>query len=83
MRLEGLELDIPMPNSNLALEYQGKQHFKPIEHWGGEDSLKALKERDKRKKILCKEKGINLFHVNFDNPLTEDFVRQLLKSFIN
>ncbi len=77
--LEGLELDIYIPNLDLALEYQGEQHFHSIEHWGGQEALNALKERDKRKKSLCKKKRINLFFVNYDDPLTEDFVRLLLK----
>lgn len=81
--LEGLELDIYIPDLNLALEYQGQQHFHAVKHWGGEEALTALQERDKRKLSLCEERGINLFLVNYYDPLTEEFVRQLLESFTN
>ncbi|RAP43578.1 MAG: hypothetical protein BZ136_09515, partial [Methanosphaera sp. rholeuAM74] len=33
------ELDIFIPKLKLAIEYDGIQHFKPIEAWGGEEGL--------------------------------------------
>lgn len=33
--LQGLELDIYLPEHKLAFEYQGIQHFVAVEHWGG------------------------------------------------
>ncbi|RUO17992.1 hypothetical protein CWE06_12275, partial [Aliidiomarina haloalkalitolerans] len=58
--LDGLELDIYLPEINLAIEYQGQQHYRPVKSWGGEKALKALKQRDARKKELCLALGIIL-----------------------
>ena len=50
--LEGLELDIFLPDVMLGIEYQGEQHASPIEIFGGAGGHAALKERDARKEAL-------------------------------
>lgn len=35
-----MELDIFLPEINLAFEYQGKQHFLPIKEWGGKKNIR-------------------------------------------
>lgn len=72
--LDGLELDIFVPNHSIAFEYQGIQHFYPIEHWGGEKQLQKQKEHDARKKRICMERNIKLICINYDEPLTTEFV---------
>ena len=42
----------------LILEYDGEQHFKPVEIFGGEKSLKATQYRDSVKDKYCKENNI-------------------------
>jgi len=42
--------DFYIPSKNLLIEYDGIQHFKPISIFGGEDSFKIIKIRDKAKK---------------------------------
>lgn len=76
--LEGLELDIFLPSQQLAIEYQGIQHFQSIEAWGGQEALENVKRRDLRKAQLCRKNGIKLLYVNYDDLLTEDFVRGLI-----
>lgn len=61
--LNGLELDIFVKELNLGIEYQGIQHFEPIKHWGGEDSFVELKIRDREKKRICENKGIDLIYL--------------------
>lgn len=57
-------LDIYIPLLSLAIEYQGEQHFRPIEFFGGNDSYLKLIARDKRKKTICKRNGIELIYVS-------------------
>lgn len=78
--LERLELDVYVSDLNLAFEYQGQQHFKAIKAWGGEKALIDLKERDKRKAMICKEKGIKLIYINYYEPLTEDYVLEKVRN---
>lgn len=73
--LEGLELDIYVPDRSLALEYQGQQHFYPVEAWGGEEALEALQERDARKARLCVENGVCLVAIDYTEPLIERHIR--------
>lgn len=77
--LEGLELDIYVPDHNIAFEYQGIQHFRAIKHWGGERQLQKQKEHDARKKRICSERGINLICINYNEPLTTEFVVNRIK----
>lgn len=49
------------------IEYDGEQHFKPVEIWGGEEKLKIQQERDKRKNQWCKENNVRLIRI----PYTE------------
>ncbi len=76
--LGGLEIDIFLPNKRIAVEYQGIQHFRPIEHWGGEEALKKLRERDKRKKKLCEANGICVIYFYYNEDINEEIVRQRL-----
>lgn len=50
--LEGLELDIHLPILRLAIEYNGQQHYHPIDAWGGEEALAKRKENDRKKKFV-------------------------------
>jgi len=78
--LEGLELDIYLPELGLAIEYQGQQHFHPIEAWGGQEALEKLQERDARKAGICNERGIRLTTVDYTEPLTREHIRHVLQS---
>jgi hypothetical protein len=73
--LEGLELDIFIPDERIAFEYQGQQHFYPVNHWGGREALEALRTRDARKAELCHLHGILLIPFDFTEPLTEQHIR--------
>jgi hypothetical protein len=46
-------LDVFLPEFNIAIEFQGEQHFKPIEFFGGEAGFARTVERDEMKRILC------------------------------
>jgi hypothetical protein len=77
--MEGLELDMYVPSIKLALEYQGQQHFHPVDAWGGEKALKELKERDRRKASICEVRGVCLVAFHYTEPLTEEHIRLRLQ----
>ncbi len=56
-------LDIFIPDLNIGIEYQGKQHTMPLGIFGGEDSFQENVKRDKRKKKLCENNNCKLFEV--------------------
>lgn len=76
--LERLELDIFIPDIKIAFEYQGQQHFFAVDAWGGKKALLDLQERDNRKIVLCKENDIKLYIIDFSEPLTENYIRQVI-----
>lgn len=72
--LEGLEIDIYIPELKLGFEYNGIQHYKPVEHWGGEESLKKQQARDKRKQQLCDQNDVKLIIIKYDEQLSKDLI---------
>lgn len=77
--LEGLELDIYIPELKIGIEYQGIQHYKPVRHWGGNKALKKCKERDYRKREICKRHNIKLIYFTYDEDLSEKIVLDRLE----
>lgn len=81
--LDNLELDIFIPRLNIGIEYQGVQHFKPIQHWGGKAALERTKERDSRKSILCRDNAIKLIYFYYTEELSSTLVKAKLTPLIN
>jgi hypothetical protein len=55
--------DIYFPFLNIAVEYQGKQHFESVEYFGGNETFKQNLMRDKRKRELAKNNDCELIYV--------------------
>ena len=47
------------------IEYDGKQHFEPIEFFGGIESYNQLKVNDDKKEKYCKENNIKLIRIPY------------------
>ena len=62
-------LDILIPEISIAIEYMGRQHYAPVEFFGGDAGFKALQERDARKKRLCSTHNIHLHFVRYDEDI--------------
>ena len=58
-------LDIFIPKYNIAIEYQGKQHFMPLDFFGGEKGFKKCQERDIKKNKYCKNNNIQLIRIPY------------------
>jgi hypothetical protein len=64
-------LDIFIPSIQIAFEYQGIQHFQPIEFFGGEEALLKRRILDKSKVRKCKSNKILLLFWNYDEEVNE------------
>lgn len=76
-------LDIFIPEINLAIEYQGEQHFKSVDIFGGKEGLKKTQERDKEKLAKCRKNKIDLVYFTFKDNLTEKLVCKRLKKYLD
>lgn len=72
-------LDMYIPDSKIGIEYQGEQHYKVVDIWGGEEGLKENQERDLRKKKLCAENGVLLLEWSYEYPVNDENVVQFMK----
>ena len=75
-----LSYDFYLPTYNLLCEFNGIQHEKPIEHFGGEAQFKIQQEHDKRKREYAKEHSINLLEIwyyNYDN------IEEIITNYLN
>lgn len=68
--IKTLPFDFYLPELNICVEYQGIQHYVPIDIWGGSESLKGIKKRDKIKFNYCKENNVNLVLIKYDEEIT-------------
>ena len=58
-------LDIYIPSLSIAIEYQGKQHYEPIEYFGGAESFEYRVELDSQKRMLCADNNITLIELPY------------------
>lgn len=61
--LRGQHLDVYMPRLAVAVEFQGIQHDRPVEYFGGEESFQKLRRRDAAKKRRCTRNGVFVIEV--------------------
>lgn len=58
-----LSYDFYIPEYNILIEYQGKQHKQPIEYFGGEEVFKRQKEHDRRKREFAFRNNMKLIEI--------------------
>lgn len=75
-----LHFDFAIQNAdhtlNSLVEYDGKQHYEPIDWFGGEEQFIKQKERDKIKDEYCKNNNIPLIRIPY--YFSTDEVKQTL-----
>ena len=69
-------VDIWIPKHKIGIEYQGLQHDKPIDFFGGEEGFIEGQKRDLRKKELFNENNSILIEVREGYKL-DDIVKQI------
>lgn len=58
-------LDIYIPSKKTAIEYQGEQHYRPVDIFGGRKQYRRQRKLDKNKKRLCKKHKIKLLYFSY------------------
>lgn len=60
-----LPFDFYLPEYNLVIEYNGKQHYKPIDYFGGNDGFQSTIKHDKMKHDYCKGNNIDILVISY------------------
>lgn len=78
-----LRLDIFLEDYNIAIECQGKQHFEPIEFWGGVEQFEKQKFYDETKLKLCTKNKIKvLYYTNINEIKTDEVIYNKISDLI-
>ena len=65
-----LPFDFYLPEYNICIEFNGLQHYKPIDYFGGEKTFKILTKRDKIKMEYCLNNNIPLMIIKYNDNIS-------------
>jgi hypothetical protein len=68
-------IDVYIPSLDLAIEYQGAQHFQPVEFFGGKEAFEKLKKRDRRKAQVCSAHNVRLIYFRYDEAIDKRLIK--------
>ena len=68
------EYDFYLPYKNICIEYDGIQHFKPVNYFGGEKEFEKQKIRDKDKDEYCLRNNIKLIRISY---IEKDIIKKI------
>jgi protein-arginine kinase activator protein McsA len=60
-----LPFDFYLPELNTVIEFDGEQHFKKVDYFGGEETFKNTKIRDFIKNEYCKNNNIPIIRIPY------------------
>lgn len=73
-----LRLDFYLPEVNLAIEYDGKQHF-TTSGWGDADALSLCKKRDVIKDSYCISRKISIIRIPYYLELDVEMLESIIE----
>jgi very-short-patch-repair endonuclease len=58
-----LPFDFYLPNYNMCIEFDGRQHFEAVDRWGGLNGLLDQQKKDEIKNKYCLDNNIKLLRI--------------------
>lgn len=74
-----MPFDFYLEEYNLLIEYQGRQHYEPVDIFGGEESFKIQVRNDEIKRKYCLDNKINLLEICYKDF---DKIEKIIKNNI-
>ena len=75
------DFSIEWNNRLVFIEFDGEQHFKPINQWKGKKGYEERKKADIEKNQYCRKNGIPLLRIRYDQiHLISDMINDFLKN---
>ena len=71
-------LDLYIPSLQTAIEYQGVQHYRPVEFFGGDEALAQRQDLDRQKRELCEANQVRLIEWPYSLEPTGENVTKIL-----
>jgi hypothetical protein len=72
-----LTFDFYLPEQNAVIEYDGEQHYKPVERFGGEPTYQRQIILDNIKNVFCSKSGIKMIRIPYTVKKPKD-IKELL-----
>ena len=79
--LEGQRFDIYFPKYNIAVEYNGRQHYMPVKRFGGNLGYENTVKRDQLKRDKCNKNNCTLIEIKY--KYSKEEFRQLIDTINN
>lgn len=76
-------LDIFIPSLSVGIEYQGQQHYEPVEVFGGEEAFAKTIARDEKKKMLCEKNNVHLILWKYDEVISLNKLKKKIAEIKN
>lgn len=71
--------DFFIPDRGIMIEYDGIQHFKSVNFFGGNEALEKRRVRDRQKDEWCEKEGIKLIRIKYTD---QDEINNILQNEI-
>ena len=55
----------------MCIEFDGEQHFRSVEFFGGKKAFKLTQKKDKIKNEYCKNNNIHLLRIKYNENIEE------------
>ena len=66
-----LRFDFYLPQYDLFIEYDGIQHFKPVNYFGGEKTFQEIQKKDNIKNSFCRKNKIKLLRIAYNENIEQ------------
>lgn len=70
-----LPFDFYLPEYDICIEYQGIQHYKPIEYFGGQKTFENQILRDSIKREYCQKNNIFLCEIPYYSNIDDELIK--------
>ena len=70
--LGALSIDVYIPSIKIGFEYQGLQHYKPVDFFGGLEHFEIQRMNDIKKKEICDNSKIDLIEWKYNEPIKDN-----------
>ena len=74
-----LRFDFYLPEIDLLIEYQGKQHFEPSEYFGGQKEFEYRTMLDEIKRKWCQDNSVELLYIDYTEEVDNILHQRLNK----